>query len=309
MIVSGQHSRFLELRALASIQHMRFSTRNRIEGTRSGRHISRQLGGGGEFADYREYSPGEDLRRLDWRVMSRTGRAYIKVFQDETNLVCMPVIDISGSMQFAGQTVVNETKEGRSGSKLEYAQFFVTALSHIICFGRDQVGLGLVSDKLTDFFPPASTTDHLTRLHEAIEKIRPSGSTRLADSLEQLFQRVGRRGVLLLVSDFLADDLDAVFSKLRLFRHRGWDVVALHLVHPQEERLPTGTAFRFEGLESEGSVNCSPAEIRDLYETNFAAHLALVRKLGLSAGCDYRLVSTAVPYLHTLNRFLVDRTG
>ncbi len=309
MTESVRTSRFLELRALASIQHMRFSTRHRIEGTRSGRHISRQLGGGGEFADFREYTPGEDLRRLDWRVMSRTGRAYIKVFQDETNLVCMPVIDISGSMQFCGHPDSDGTGKKASGSKLEYAQYFVTALSHIICFGRDQVGLGLVSDKLLEFFPPASTSDHLTRLHDAIERLVPSGSTELAGSLEQLFQRVGRRGVLLLVSDFLADDLEAVFARMRLFRHRGWDVVAFHLVHPQEERLPAGTAFRFEGLESDGAINCSPAEIRELYERNFAAHLALVRKLSLSAGCDYLLVSTAVPYLHTLNRFLVDRTG
>lgn len=308
MTVSRPHSRFLEHRALASIQHMRFSTRNRIEGARSGRHVSRQLGGGGEFADYREYTPGEDLRRLDWRVMSRTGRAYIKVFQDETNLVCMPVIDISGSMKFAGHAD-RDRSTTTTGSKLEYAQYFVTALSHIICFGRDQVGLGLVSDQLTDFFPPASTTDHLMRMHESIEGIRPAGTTRLAGSLEQIFQRVGRRGVLLLVSDFLADDLEAVFSVLRLFRHRGWDVVALHLVHPHEERLPTGTAFRFEGLESEGSIDCSPSEIREIYERNFASHLTLVRKLSLSTGCDYRLVSTAVPYLHTLNRFLVDRTG
>ncbi len=309
MIVSRPQSRFLELAALASIQHRRFSTRQRIEGTCSGRHISRQLGGGGEFADYREYTPGEDLRRLDWRVMSRTGRAYVKIHYDETNLVCIPVIDVSGSMRFDGRLPGGASSTSRAGSKLEYAQYFVTALSHVICFGRDQVGLALVADELKSHFPPGSTSDHLVRIHSAIEEIVPTGTTELARSLEQLFQRVGRRGVLLLVSDFLAEDLDAVFNQLRLFRHRGWDVIALHLVHPQEERLPLGTAFRFEDLESDGSVNCSPSEIRELYERNFAAHLGQVRKLSLSAGCDYRLTSTAVPYLQTLNRFLVDRMG
>ncbi len=309
MTESRQHSRFLELGALASLQHMRFSTRHRIEGSCSGRHVSRQLGGGGEFAYYREYTPGEDLRRLDWRVMSRTGRAYVKIYHDETNLVCIPAIDISGSMRFGDAGSLPRSAGRDGGSKLEYAQYFVTALSHLIGFGRDQVGLALVADELKLHLPPGSTNEHLTRVHTAIESIEPSGATELGRSLDQLFQRVGRRGVLLLVSDFLAEDLDAVFKRLRLFRHRGWEVVALHLVHPGEERLPEGTAFRFEGLESEGAVHCSPSEIRELYERNFAAHLAQVRQLSLSAGCDYRLASTAVSYLQTLNKFLVDRTG
>src|SRR4051795_12383485 len=110
-------SRFLDLRALAALEHMRFTTRHRIEGAYSGRHESQQKGGAGEFVDYREYSPGEDLRRLDWKVLARTERPFIRLYQDETNLICTLVIDASGSMQFGG------TKGSTAGSKLEYVQF------------------------------------------------------------------------------------------------------------------------------------------------------------------------------------------
>ena len=297
-------SQFLDLNALAALQNMRFSTRHRIEGAYSGRHTSRALGGSGEFADYRQYTPGEDLRRLDWRVMARTGRAYIKLFQNETNLVCTPVIDGSGSMHFGAAS-----EQDATGSKLEYAKYFTTALSHIVSYGRDQVGLAVLGSQLQEYFSPGSTPDHVVRLHESIAAIEPAGAVDWQDSMSELFRRAGRRGVMLLLTDFLSDDLESMFSSIRLFRHRGWEVIALHLVHPDEERLPAGTAFQFAGMEGEGSVNCSPADVAAIYEANFARHLSTVRSLALSAGCDYRLVSTAIPYLQTLSGFLVERTG
>jgi hypothetical protein len=105
------------------------------------------------------------------------------------------------------------------------------------------------------------------------------------------------------------EDLEDVFAALRLFRRRGWDIVVLHVVHADEERLPEGLAYRFEGLEGDGRVNCSPAEIRAAYQERFAAHLAMVRQLSLAGGCDYRRIATAIPYLQTLGGFLVERAG
>ena len=296
-------SRFLDLRALAAFEHMRFTTRHRIEGTYSGRHQSRQQGGAGEFVDFREYTAGEDLRRLDWKVLGRTGRSYVRLYQDETNLRCTLVLDASGSMRFGA--------DGRNGhgSKLEYVQYLATALTHLIARGRDQVGLATVADGLNEFLAPASTPTHVAHLQSLIETLDTQPATNLAGALDSLHQRLSRRGVLILMSDFLVDELEPVFGAIRLFRHRRWEVVALHIVHPDEERLPEGAAFRFEGLENDGLVNCSPAEIRSLYRERFESHAALVRSLALATGCDYRRVSTAVPYLETLSGFLVERTG
>jgi len=111
------------------------------------------------------------------------------------------------------------------------------------------------------------------------------------------------------MSDFLVEDLERVFSSVRLYRHKHWEVVLLHVVHPEEERLPEGLAYRFEGLENDGRVDASPGDVRRLYEERFAAHCAAVREMALAAGCDYRRVSTDTSYLETLGGFLVERAG
>jgi uncharacterized protein (DUF58 family) len=195
------------------------------------------------------------------------------------------------------------------GSKLEYVQYLTSALSHLIGRQQDQVGLAIIAEQLDVYLPPAGTPSHLASVHDRIEGIATRPVTKLADGLRTLFLRQNRRGVLLLLSDFLVDDLEALFASIRLFRHRQSEVVLLHIIHPAEERLPDGAAFRFEGLENEGWIDGSPAEIRALYEQRFEAHVAMVRTLALAAGCDYRRVSTATPYLQTLGGFLVERTG
>jgi uncharacterized protein (DUF58 family) len=297
-------SRFLDLRALGALEHMRFSTRRRVEGTFMGYHQSRQLGGAGEFADFREYTGGEDLRRLDWKVLARTGKAFVRLHEEETNLDCTLVVDASGSMRFGAAR-----RRGSRGSKLEYVQYLATALSHVITRSQDHVGLAVLDGSLSDWLAPGAAASHVEHLQQVIENLKTHASPKMAAGLRDLFERSRRRGVLLVMSDFLMEDLDEVFAALRLFRHRGWDIVVLHVVHPEEERLPEGVAYRFEGMENEGRVNCSPAEIRAAYQERFSAHLAMVRQVTLAGGCDYRRVSTSVPYLQTLGGFLVERAG
>jgi uncharacterized protein (DUF58 family) len=292
---TAARSKFLDLRALAALSHMRFVTRHQIEGSYSGRHRSKQQGGAAEFVDYREYSPGEDLRRLDWKVLARTNRPYVRLYQDETNLLCTLVIDASNSMLFGG--------------KLQYVQYLATAVSHLITRQQDQIGLAIVGDGLSESIAPGATPTHVAGVQRAIETIRTQPATRLADGLRDLFSRLTRRGVLLVMSDFLVDDLEQTFAAVRLFRHRRNEVVILHIVHPDEQRLPQGVAFRFEGMENDGRIDCSPADIAREYETRFEAHCAMVRSSALAAGCDYRRVSTNVSYLQTLGGFLVERSG
>lgn len=303
-MIAHVNSRFLDLPALAALENLRFTTRRRIDGALSGRHRSRQLGGAGEFVDFREYTPGDDLRRLDWKVFARTGRSYVRLHQDETNLTCTFLLDASGSMRFG------EAQPGQGrGSKLEYAQYLATALSYLIVGGQDRVGLAVAAERLREFVPPGSTPEHLAYLLGRIESLETAPETNLGHALRQLFERQQRRGVLLFVSDFLCPNLEDVFAAVRLFRSRQWEVIALHLVHPDEERLPAGTAFRFAGLENEGHINCSPAEIRGAYEARFEQHCSSVRSIALATGCDYRRIRTSTHYLETLSEFLVERTG
>jgi uncharacterized protein (DUF58 family) len=297
-------SKYFDAHALAGLEAMRFSTRRRIEGTYSGRHVARRQGGAGQYIDSREYSPGDDLRRLDWPAMGRTGRAYIRLYQDETNLSCLLTIDTSGSMQFGGRSRFDET-----GSKLQWVKYFTTALSHLIVHGHDQVGLAVANANESDFLVPSAGPRQLRVLHERIAKAKATGFTELGQSLDTSFLRSRRRGVLMLVSDFLVERFDEVLAGLRKFRGRGWETIAVHVVHPDEERLPQGVAFRFAGMEGEGHVDCRPAEIRKVYEQRFADHCTRVRDGLLGAGCDYRRFSTGESYLNAVRAFLVPRRG
>lgn len=295
-------SPYLDMSALSALSNMRFTTRHRLEGARSGHHASRRQGGAGVFADYREYAGGEDLRRLDWKVYSRTGRAYVRLFEEETELRCLLFLDASGSMHFGAGM-------GRGLSKLDFTKYLATALSYVISQDQDLVGLASASDGLNEYLPPGSTSGHVKHLQQSIAAIATHPVTRLDVALRDLFQRCQQRGVLLMMSDFLCDDLAGVFSAVRLFRHRQWEVIVLHIVHPNEERLPEGLAFRFVGLEREGRVDCTPKEIVSAYQERFERHCAIVRSMSMSAGCAYRRVSTAIPYLQTLSGFLVERAG
>ncbi len=318
--------RFLEIRQLVALEHLRFATPNRVEGPYSGRHRSRAMGGSGEFADYRAYTPGDDLRRLDWRVLGRTGRAYIKQFQEDTNLACISVIDCSGSMLFDGQVeasrptrwlqklsknrAVDAIEPNRTDlSKLAYAQYFTSALTHLITRGGDQAGLALVGSRMHTYLPPASTETHARSLYENIESIEAVPETNLVGGLQEVMGRLRNRGVILLMSDFLIDDMTAMTAALRQIRHRGWEVVLLHIIHPDEEDLPSGVAYQFEGMEGESSVRCRIGEVRDLYRTRWREHLKRCRDIATAVGADYRRVLTSTSYLDTLSQFLVQRSG
>lgn len=303
-----RQSRFLDLRALASLENMRFTTTQRVEGPYSGRHPSRRQGGAGEFVDFREYSGAEDLRRIDWKVLARTGKAFVRLHQEETNLRSLLAIDASGSMGFGGLDPSRSKGKGPA-NKLEYAQYLATALSHVIHQGRDQVGLATLDEELREYIAPSGAPTHLIHVQQLIEEVTVRPARRMAEGLQLLFKRVKGRGVLILMSDFLCEDVDKLFAAVRLFRHRSWEVIILHIVHPEEEQLPEGAAWRFEGMEGEGSLACSPTEIRTAYKRRFEAHCAMIRRQALAGGCDYRYTSTGIDYMKTLGGFLVARSG
>ena len=297
-------SRFLDVGVLSRLAHLRFGTKHVVEGSYSGRHRSRHRGGAAEFLEHRQYSPGDDLRRLDWKVLGRTGRSYLRLYEDETSLVATMVLDVSRSMLFGARSARDTT-----GSKLDYARCICAALAHIIIRERDRFGLALASARLDRYVPAGSTSGQLDAVLSAIEDVEPVPDTALAVPLRELFARLRQRGVLVIVSDFLDNDMEQLFAAVKLFRHRHFGVILLHVLHPQEEKLPTGPAYRFEGLEAEGFRICSPQDVAYLYERRFRAFLAGLRSRAIAAGCDYYLLPTSVPYVQHLKKLLVERHG
>lgn len=300
----GGSSRFFQPSELLGLEKLRFTTRRRVEGSYSGRHIAKQRGGSGEFVDFREYAPGDDLRRLDWKAMGRTGRSYLKLFQDETDLQCTMLLDCSGSMLQGSAGPYNAR-----GSKLEWSQYFCTALAHLITLGRDAIGVATAGKILGEYLPPAGSQRQRALVHRVIEDLRAKGPGDLSGCLNELLMQSKRRGVLMLLSDFLVDDLTPVVAGLRNFRAKGWEILALHLVHPDEVRLPTGNAVRFVDWEVGSAVNCQIAEIQEAYRERFAKHVEDTRSALLAVGCDYHYIATDVHYIEFLRSLMVSRNA
>ena len=295
-------SRFLDLAALARLGNLRLCVRGVVEGPYAGRHQSVARGGAVEFVDFRPYSPGEDLRRLDWKVLARLRKPYVRTCADETNLLCTIVLDASSSMLFGGHLHAGM-------SKLDFARHLAAAVAFILMRERDQASLAVCADGLADYLPLGSTPAHLSRFCEKLDAVNAVPKTRMALALKDLFPLVRRRSLLVVMSDFLFDDLERVFTNLRLFAHQRIEVVLLHIVHPEEETLPKGPAYRFEDLESALTVPCSPAEVVNAYEAAFRKHVARVSNLASAGGMEYRYVSMAFPYIMALKDMLVERKG
>jgi uncharacterized protein (DUF58 family) len=289
--------RFLEPHALDRLRHLRLAARRIVEGSFAGRHRSRIRGTSVEFADYREYSPGDDLRRLDWKALARLGRPYLRTYDEETNLRCVFLLDTSASMDFGAQA-------GVSYSKLDYARYLLAAMAYLVVQSRDQAGLALGADRLDQFIPPHASFAHLDRICHALEQVAPAPRTDLAALLDALFPHLRRRSLLILCSDFLVQSPTDLFRALRLYRHRQFEVILFHLIDPRERDLPDGPAFRFLDPEGPSAADASPAEIREGYRARLEAFCRDLRRQALGCGCDYERVETDEPYPDALRRYL-----
>jgi uncharacterized protein (DUF58 family) len=293
---SPQH-RFLDLAAMEALRHVRLRPRGAAEGTFAGPHKSHYRGTAVEFADYREYSPGDDIRLVDWKVFARTDRHYVRLYDAERNLLTYLVIDKSASMEFAG--AVDKTP-----SKLEHAARLAAALGYLVIREGDEVSVSLADTALHDHLPPGAGFSHLLRTLDALGRARAEGRTDLGTCLDQVYQRAKRRGVLVVLSDFL--DAGASFWKsIDLFRRSRFDVMLFHLAHPEELDLPAVAAARFTDPEAPGYFNAEPDAIRAEYRRRFDSFLNEVQGHCQARGCDWYLAKTTDnPYAFLRNCFL-----
>jgi uncharacterized protein (DUF58 family) len=287
---------------MEALRHVRLRPRGEAEGTFAGPHKSHFRGTAVEFADYREYAPGDDIRLVDWKVFARTDRHYVRLYDAERNLLTYLVVDKSGSMGFSG--VVQTTV-----SKVEYASRLAAALGYLVVREGDEVGLSLADTRLHTHLPASASWAHLNRILDSLGRIRADGQTDLGSCLEQVFARIKRRGVLVILSDFL--DVSAQFWKrIDLFRRSRFDIILFHVVHPEELDLPAVAAARF--LEAEGGpgqFNVEPDTVRALYRQRFDAFLREIKTGCQARGCDWFLAKTSEdPYSFLRNCFL-EREG
>lgn len=255
-----------------------------VEGFMSGLHRSPYHGFSVEFTDYRQYSPGDDLRYLDWKLLARRDRQYIKRFEDETNLRCHLLVDMSRSMGF-----------GSGGfSKFEYARTLAATFAWFFQRQRDAVGVMTFGDAIVDVVPPKFRTGHLRRLMVALEKATVGQSTDLIRPLEQIAQTVSKRSMIILISDLLTP-LDGLKKRLGYLTARGHDVIVMRPLDPVEVNFDFQRASMFYDMETGKQLYVDPQAIADEYRKNFQQHASQLETICQQLGIGYFQLTTDQP--------------
>ena len=284
----------LDPAALLAIRDLELRARTVMEGLASGLHRSPFSGFSSEFTEYRQYSPGDDLRYLDWKAYARTDRFYLKKFEDETNLRCLLVLDTSRSMTFGS----------RGYSKLDYARTLAATLACFLHSQRDGVGLALFDQTVHHALPARWRAGHLGHLYAALTREAVAATTAMGPALDEVRRLCPKRTLILLISDFLSP-ADEWSTQLTHLTAAGHDVRALQVLDPAELTLEGfGHAAIWQDLESDQNLYVDPAQARASYRQNFAAHDAMVRDALHRGGVPRQTVNTAEPLDAVLRTFL-----
>jgi uncharacterized protein (DUF58 family) len=296
MTLQSKPRSFVDPVLIAQLGALPFLSRKPMLGSVSGRHASPHRGASVEFAEYRKYVPGDDLRRLDWRAYGRSDRFYIKEFEADTNLRLVMVVDTSGSMGFGS---VGTTK-------LEYARRVAAALSYLAIQQGDAAGLTCAAQGIVQQVPPRRNPAHLTAIYDTLEAARAQGDTGLVEVLHELAETVRQRAQVIILSDFFVDpeQLRECFEHLRFRKH---DVTAFQLLDPEELGFTFQRPTRFVDMEGGTAVFADPVEIADRYHKALRTYLEALRKVALETAVDYRRIAIDANYVQELTNFLVDR--
>ena len=270
--------------ALLRIKSLQLRARAAVEGFIKGIHRSPYHGFSVEFTEYRQYTPGDDLRYLDWRLFARSDRYYVKRFEDETNLRCYLVLDTSRSM---GYTSGAHTKG-------DYARTAAATIAYFLTLQRDAIGLLTFEDKVTDYLPPRHRPGHFRRLLGMLDREPQGRATDLAAPLEEIAATIKKRGLIVLISDMLAPP-DALRSRLGYLRSRGHEVLVLRILDPAEVLFSFDKAAMFRDVESDQELYIDPNAARENYLARFNEHAAEVARACDDLGIDYQTITTDRP--------------
>ena len=289
--------RFLNPAVLARIAGLELRARTVVEGFLSGLHRSPLKGFSVEFAEYRQYLPGDDLSTMDWKVFARTDRHYVKRFEEETNLRAHLLLDVSASMSYGSGAM----------TKLEYGSCLAASLAYLMNRQRDAAGLMTFDDKVIGLTPPSTRPGHLRSLLLTLDRLKTGTKTDAARPLHQLADALDKRGLVVLISD-LFDDPPRVIDGLKHFRFRGSDVLVFHVLDDAELTFPFERPTRFRDLESGEELAASPQAVRQQYLAALQALIETYRRELRLAGIDYQLLNTSQPLDAALLSYLALRS-
>ncbi len=292
----SEQTNALDPQVLATLENLDLRARLIVEGFISGLHKSPFHGFSVEFAQHREYVPGDDLRRIDWKVFARSDRHYIKEYEEETNLVAYVLLDISESMRYASGAM----------RKLDYGATLAAALMYLMLEQRDSVGLALFDDHVRRLIRDSSNPAQRIELIHALENVQPEGKTDIGLVLDEMAGRVRRRGMILLISDLLGD-ADRLLTGLKHLRHQGHEAIVFHVLDEAELTFPFDQLTLFKGLEDAPQLYAEPRALRQAYLDEMNAFCERIRTECTDNRIDYQRLSTADRLDVALSTYLANR--
>ena len=295
--MADNYRQYLQPDTVSKLKGMELRARMVVEGFIAGLHKSPYHGFSVEFAEHRQYMPGDSIRDIDWKVFAKTDRHYIKKYEEETNLKAYLLLDCSRSMAY---------RSGERLTKLDYAGLLSGALSYMMLHQRDAVGLVTFDDKIRRYIPPRSKSGHLHVLLKEIADQTPSERTDIASALHEMAERIKRRGLVIIMSDLL-DEPEKIISGLRHFRYNGHEVILFHILDPRERDFAFGAEAVFKDMETGEEVTTLPYQIKKDFSKmaeSFAAGISLACR---QSNIDYHPIDTAMPFDKALYGFLAKR--
>ncbi len=290
-------ARHIDRARVGRISRLQLRARMAVEGYYSGIHKSPYHGFNVEFSEYREYTPGDDLRFIDWRVLARSDRVFIKQFEAETNLNCYLLLDTSGSMDFTSN------KETR----LDYGAALAAALTMLMLRQGDQVGLVTYDTAVRHFIPPRGNARHFSAVVESLENIRPGGDTNVSGVLHEIAERIRRRSLVIILSDFFDSNIEELLNGLQHFRHRHHEVIVFHLLDEAEIEFPFERITLFEGMERGEELIVDPRVIAEGYRSAFRRYVEALRRGCMEKAIDYQRMLLSEPFDQALTAYLAKR--
>ncbi|MBI4605016.1 MAG: DUF58 domain-containing protein [Planctomycetes bacterium] len=303
---SSDPRKYLDPKVLSRIGRLEVKARLIVEGFISGLHKSPYHGFSVEFAEHREYVPGDDIRHVDWKVFGRSDRYYIKQYEEETNLRAYLLLDVSRSMAYPDPP--RPAGPDHPATKFEYGAYVAAGLSHLLLRQQDAVGLALFDDRVRTFVTPSSSPSHIQTILGEIEGSALREKTDLGSIFHELADRVKKKGLIVIVSD-LFDDIERIQRGLRHLRFKGHDVIVFQVLDRDELTFPFRRTTLFEGLEGHPELLANPQSLRDAYLEELNAFLGEVRKVCRDSRIDYVRLDSLEPLDVALSAYLAKRAG
>jgi len=295
--MAADYRKYLDPETVSKLKGMELRARMVVEGFIAGMHKSPYHGFSVEFAEHRQYMPGDNIRDIDWKVFAKSDRFYIKQYEEETNLKAYLLMDCSASMAYHSDDRV---------TKLDYAGLLAGSLSYMMLRQRDAVGLVTFDDKIRRYIPPRSKSGHLHVLLNEVAAQQPSDTTDIAHTLHEMAERIKRRGLVIIMSDLL-DEAHKIISGLKHFRYDRHEVIVFHILDPRERDFAFPREAIFKDMETGEEITTLPYQIKKHYATQVRAFSDEIASACRQSNIDYHPIDTAMPFDKALYAFLAKR--